>query len=61
MQCLKLPELRPMPLALASTKVDPLADNGVTQFVVQHSRDPLTRGWFEKFARHNHSPLPDVT
>jgi hypothetical protein len=50
-----------MPLALASTKVDPLADNGVTQFVVQHSRDPLTRGWFEKFARHNHSPLPDIT
>ena len=59
--CLKLAKLGPMPLALASAKVDTLPNNSVTQFVVQYSRDPLTRGWFEELARHNHSSLPDVT
>ena len=57
---LKLAELRPVPLTLASTEVNALADHSVTQFVVQHSRDPLTRSWFEEFTGDNHSTLPDV-
>jgi hypothetical protein len=53
-------KLRSVPLALAPTEVDPFADHGVTQLVVQYRRNPFAGAWFEELSRDYHSPLPDV-
>ena len=60
MSRLKGAKLSSMPLSLAALKVNPLADNRVTQLMVEHGRYPLTGGWLKEFPSNHYSLTPDV-
>ena len=60
MSCLELSKLRSMPLAFATTQMYTFADYGVTEFMIQHRRDPPASRRLKEFARHRNFTSSDI-
>ena len=53
-------KLRSVPLSFATFQMDPFADNGVTELMIEHWSYPPTRGWFKELSGYHDPVLPDV-